>query len=318
MNTTDIPTVTVDELWGRLGMGQQEIHPDPQAEIGRLLDYFAAHNAPLIPSPQERQVAARSLIAQAAEVILAADGQRLCEYQRELLAVIHEGVLVADNITESRRQLRATVQSQPRDEDFRAEAIYEPVVDVFGMVIGAFEAILLDPRLFSRGRSESFRLFAAAHELWHVLSGGRLPKLINEAATDIHAMRSLRSDELFVSWSHLKRCGYLFWILLEHIAGKALAFEAYMEPPIIEEVWDEELGGWRHNRYLEHPLHDFMRALLGVNSASGEYWWDMVTLLAIEEQVAKATGLLLVRAIVSGISGKVHAPRLSPCAGCIA
>jgi len=281
-----IPTVTVDELARKYGIGSILPHED----VKQLSADLGNFGILLERSPEEFQEAAVQLTRRAADEIIARFGNRLDQDKHTLLAKIHEGVVVVKNLINLVPDIKSVLDlpTMPKIDVGIIEVSLKPIADVQGMVIKPYHAVLLDESTLSPKVSQDEQLSIVTHETWHVISDNNLPMLLDEAATDKLTERTWQSpgrSRYRMLWNYW--IAYGVWQFVERITGEDAALQAYLEPGVIEETLDPSTEAVITTRIIDLDLHDRMREKLGNN-------WDRVIEATKKKRMIRSVGVLAV------------------------
>lgn len=290
-------TISVDDLWQRF-FSRPEEKIDPAQDARTVLDLiYTQQGINLEPSKEHYQEMARDQMEASAKDLINSYSHYFNSWQRAQLQLLNQGVIVISNLANQ------TIKSEiifvlERFPEGTISLIPKPrrlTVSTYGLVVSRLTAVLLDETSFSRG----IESFICGHEALHVVSEGNLPRALDEAITDILAERATSTGyaaEHRMGTKH--EIAHKTCLLLEEVVGTPTLIEAYLKPAVVKETVARS-GKTVRKQYVDSPLHEKMRAVLG-NNWLGRSKWDKFIRLAEKDKIRRA-GRVLARGLGSSI-----------------
>ncbi|NTV30377.1 hypothetical protein HGA91_00150 [candidate division WWE3 bacterium] len=276
---------SVDEIASELGIDFDAA--DPAKDLERLICHLVeVRKVELQKSAEEIQIEAQRRVYLAAEQIAERLQGRLTKRHRRILAQIHLGVLVVDDLNGLTSDPHERLDLPDRLlEGLPGQIIRERlIVTVHGMVIRPYLALVLRASVLKHPDGDT----TIIHEIMHLLGENNLPMLLNEAATDRYVVTVRRVDHQPESRMTLGyRLAYYCWNTVATVAGTQRVWEAYTDEALVEEVKDQH-GHWIKKRLVGHPFHDYMRERM-----KRPQLWDQFLIHVTKKQMIRAYLIIL-------------------------
>lgn len=233
-----------------------------------------------ISSDQNLQTTAVSLVTTAAQRIQERFGHRLESKHHLLLEHIQEGVLVINNQAEIVKSNGMIITTT-----------------IEGEVVKPYNAVLLNGNQLQKEQlPQEENYHTAAHEVWHVLGENNLPELLNEALTDVLAERTIDYPARQTRLGKSFRLAFKLLRQVEKITGADEVLQAYLNSPYIKVTVDLETRTTTET-FVDLPLHQHMRQILGRDKQGNDHWNQILDLIAARK-LPEAYGLFSKRLFI--------------------